>query len=331
MHRFNSIDITKMIMAALVVAIHVGCMLSYTYSENMWFVLSCAVPFFFVAFGFLIENRMLKLEHGKIRGGVGYLVKNAKRNAKLYLLYMSLWIPADLHWCITNSKPWYSDLAWYIKGVFIMGETRFSIPLWYLLALIVAELIVAFLYKVKMHNLYKIWVIGMSIMLIGYLMEFSVNTLLSLFSKYVGYRNGLFMGLGLFTSGMLIRRFYERVNRKGRFLCGTLQLVCAYFMFKYNLPFKYIFAGCGVLMLSLSIPLKDHWFYASLRNVSTLVYFLHMYIIVAVSLLFSDIFKVMSIMQIWLIMLSITIILSVVIENVRKKSEFAWLNNLIGL
>lgn len=33
---------------------------------------------------------------------------------------MSLWIPADLHWCITNSNPWYYDIAWYIKGVFII-------------------------------------------------------------------------------------------------------------------------------------------------------------------------------------------------------------------
>ena len=328
MHRFNSIDITKMVMAALVVAIHVGCMQSYTYGENVWFMLCCAVPFFFVASGFLIENRMLKLEYDNNRGG--YLVKNVKRNAKLYLLYMSLWIPADLHWCITNSNPWYYDLAWYIKGVFIMGETRYSIPLWFLMALIVAEMMVVFFYKVKIHNLYKIWAIGISVMLIGYLMEFSTNTLLSLFSKHVGYRNGLFMGLGLFTSGMLIRRLYERMKRKECFLCGTLQLVCAYFMFKYNLPFKYIFAGCGALMLSLSIPLKDHWFYASLRNISTLVYFLHMYIIVAATLLFSDVFKEMSIMQLWLIILSITILLSAVIENVRKRSEFAWLNNLIG-
>jgi len=69
MHRFNSIDLTKMIMAALVVAIHVGCMQSHTYGENVWFLLSVAVPFFFVASGFLIENRMMKFECDDRLGG----------------------------------------------------------------------------------------------------------------------------------------------------------------------------------------------------------------------------------------------------------------------
>jgi len=261
------------------------------------------------------------------------LIENVKKNTRLYLVYMLLWLPADLHWCVTNTNPWYHDIAWYIKGVMIMGETRYSIPLWYLLALIVAEIIVIVFYKTGRRgnrNLRYAWSVGISLMLIGYLMESSTNNIIMLFSKHVGYRNGFFMGLGLFTTGMIIRRLYDVFKSTECFFCGLLLLVCAFFMFKHNLPFKFLFAGCGAFLASMSIGLKDHWIYAKLRNISTLVYFLHMYIIVAVTSLFSEWLQEMPVVQVWLIILTLSIMLSVAIEIARKQKTFTWLNHLVG-
>lgn len=261
--------------------------------------------------------------------------KNIKKNLRIYLLWILCYLPLALYEYFTNITPWYKDLFYYIRGVAVVGETPYAWPLWYMLALIVS---VSMIYIFRTHGLklFHIWRIGIGLMLVGYIFEqtyISTNPVIHFITHGVAFvfgtisRNGIFEGLAIVSTGMLMRKYYGRI--KHPFSFGILFLCIGYILMTANLPFELFFSGTGWFLVTVSVPLKDSTLFKSLRIDSVFVYFTHMFIVFAVSKTLQQFLLYQSIYLSWLLIFIAAICLALCLNFLRHRKLFTWINLLI--
>ena len=98
--KYNAIDITKFIMAIIVIFIHTwsrfGGILMQT--KLIPIVTNTAVPFFFITSGFLLENKIKKQKENKEKVVKKYIL-NALR---IYIIWTIIYLPITIFGCILN-------------------------------------------------------------------------------------------------------------------------------------------------------------------------------------------------------------------------------------
>lgn len=155
---FNLLDVTKLILAYFVIALHCEVL---NYSQSIERICKIAVPMFFVASGVLIQYKVAK-------EGYTYLKRYIKHIFRLFVIWTIFYIPLSIYgW---KDEGLISGTLMYLRSTVMTGENFMSWPLWYLHALLFGSIIVYYLLK-KSTPLSSILIISFLLSLVGVLMD----------------------------------------------------------------------------------------------------------------------------------------------------------------
>lgn len=286
---YNAVDLMKFIMAIVVVAIHTHpfeAINNAAFNEFLNSVTDMAVPFFFLASGYMLA---LKLTNPfSSEKDLSVIKKYTIRMAKLYLLWTAVYFPLMVYEYIKDGLPVVKAVLQYLQYFVFVGDKH----LWYLLSAVYALLLIMFLLKCKLSP-EKIAVIAIVISLVSWAVS------------YLPYLQVSNSGIVGFTQNLIS---HTVIN--GRILRGAIYIPIGMLLTYRKLPklanillFIVSFAGnCLVsnslisqflLILSVvslfgiaeCICLNDSVCYKILRKMSTVVYFIHIYVLLIWSLI----------------------------------------------
>ena len=275
---YKVLDIMKFVMAIVVVAIHTRPELSFSSPVVVGLfeaVYTIAVPFFFMASGFLLFRKIsLPLsEEGELR-----IKSYLKKICKLYLIWTVIYLPLTVYGFYQDGLPLLKSIAIFFRNILLVGENYMSWPLWYLLALIVAVGIIYALLKLKLS---KNWIVAISVFMaiIGVGLDYcKENAILQpitdlYFSVFLKTRNGFFVGFFYVALGMFLS---HKEN-----LSLSLLLVTALLGFVgiiMGVPLSSALVVCAIFVFSISFNCKsvNVEFAVKYRLMSSIVYFIHM-------------------------------------------------------
>ena len=247
-------------------------------------VVSLAVPFFFIASGFLLSTKL------KWPCNSDEDIKTIKaytiRITKLYLLWSLIYLPLAVYAYVyldENSRSFMRHVISYIRGLLLVGQHYNSWILWYLLSVIYALIMIIFLLK-KRFSLYRIAFIGVIIFFVSYFLTFiakyegELPVYLMLFQKLIRYSissGRILQGSFYIPLGMLIahRTFGEKIAYP-LFIASFAAM-----MMTEGLTRSIFVAVCAVsLFVIVSRFTSDSPVYPFICNMSTVIYFIHMYV-----------------------------------------------------
>lgn len=293
--KYELIDIMKFICAIFVVGIHAGIM-SDKDSVFEWqflnVVFRLAVPFFFIASGFLFGKKYLKNKNK--------LKENSINQIKRLIIPFIFWSLVLLPWVITQEIRFTGNILLFIYRILRLNLFN-GYHIWFVLALAVAICMeYIFLKKNKVKYaiilsiiLYMIALCGNSyyFLIKGTPIQPIIDFIIRIFTMV---RNGIFVGFPLFTVGIVVS-FYEnkiyKISNKKLFIALifftiTQILESAFIMGKQYIDdhstfVSIIFVATIILMLCIknkNFKLKKINS-VTLRNLSTGIYFMHIPII----------------------------------------------------
>lgn len=299
--KYSFIDYTKLIMAICVISIHThpleNCHI-YLVNNLYMTIVQCAVPFFFIASGFLIGKKF-DLENIDNLEHLVCLKKYLMKFIKLYMIWSILYLPlAVLEYTNTNTSFMVSFFK-YIRNLLFIGEHYNSWHLWYLLSTIYSILFIYILCKKKV-NKYFLLVSSIVLFIIGAIITSLLETRVNLISNMEG------------TFLIIWRSLF---GGTGRLLYGPFYIVCGLFLHKKilnitNLSFimfliEFIFGFCIVFLSNSLLNILSQALFANgfvgimasleekniifkktkiqerslkYRKISIIIYFIHMWI-----------------------------------------------------
>lgn len=284
--KFNSLDICKLLMAFCVVAIHTNPLAHCTITlvKNIYnsFV-SMAVPFFFLSSGFLLAQ---KFQHPFSEKENEIIIKKYLiKIVKLFLIWTALYLPLAIINFIVEGTDALTAVLKYMRGFFFIGEQYNSWHLWYLLSTIYSLILILILFKLKL-SLRKIVVIGCIIFIfsigISYFADYkgTLPSVAVLMKKLINISiaNGrIFTGMFYIPIGIMLSM------KKTSVRTAMIMLVGGYLLnvFVENHYLSSIIVGVssiGFFCVVKSLTLPNSRFYPFARKMSTVIYFIHMYI-----------------------------------------------------
>jgi peptidoglycan/LPS O-acetylase OafA/YrhL len=268
---YNAIDIAKFVMALLVVAIH-------THPENeienklILDIINCiysiAVPFFFVASGFFLYN---KLKTQDYENQLIYTRGWINRIARLYILWTIIYLPYAIIGFNKDSITLIKCIIVYLRNVLLVGENYLSWPLWYLLAMIVVGCIYYVFIKFRI-NWKTTVLVAIFLAIGGIILENEGGGIY--FTLFKTTKNGLFVGFPYMVLVFSIAR-YGIIKSKLLILFIILCFgVMSYFGISiagYGLAYAFF---SFVLNIELHDKADDR--YLKARTISLVVYLVHM-------------------------------------------------------
>ena len=287
---FEAIDAAKFILAFFVVAIHThpleNCGISLI--NNVYnFVVICAVPIFFMSSGYLLMNKIVSTSSGGADTTNDVLKKYLKKITFLYVIWTAIYLPVTIYHYVAEKFTCKESVIDFVKGFVFVGEHYNSWILWYLLATIYAILFVLALRKLH-FNIKTICIAG-----------FVVFVLSCLINAFVGYSGALP------ESALIVRKIISHTFVNGRVFRGFLYVplgmmfntkavntraaaLLTAFGFALGIAGEYTFEivseiavaffAAGVFLLLINVRLKPSNSYFKLRKMSTVIYFIHLYI-----------------------------------------------------
>lgn len=317
--KYNSIDYLKVCMAILVVAIHTS---AYNCYELSWVnmigetLVSVAVPFFFVASGFLLWQKVV---------GATTLVKRERvknwifKVVRLYLVWTLIFMPYTIYGFVKDGISLEKSIVVFLRNVLLVGENYWSWPLWYLLAMIVAGCILYLLLRVRcpQRGIYSV-AIGLAVM--GVVLNFiheqamGANYLDVYFSLFKTTRNGFFVGFPYIVVGVAIA---EHGVIKSRTVLWMM-LVLALVLQMQGLPLVLFFLVYALfsLVLHWELPNDRSERYYNARLSSTVIYFVHMLWVGALTLLLPQ-----SIAPYWMFVIVVALSFATAYVVIRNKNS----------
>ena len=332
--QYNNLDLFKFIFAIVVVAIHTTPLKDISDNANWYFsntFCNMAVPFFFVASGFLFFSKLQGLSEADEKSR---LKKYVLHIIKMYLVWCVIWIP----WKALNFYNLghfnLSDGAGYLWNViFCSGGDA----LWYLNALALGIMLVYFLQK-KVGGTPTL-IIASIVYIIGVMISswyniFGNNPIGNFYYKLFGTTdNGLFTGFIYISIGMAIANKKNTNTFINWIMSGILfaLLVAEAVLIRkcalnyndvcnlFTMPIFIYFLFCGIL----SITCKGNK-YIHLRNYSTLIYLSHTFIIRCLKLLLGVIKVNLPYTIMFLMVLILSLGFAVTIDYLARVKKFGW-------
>ena len=291
MKEYNSVDLVKVCMAFVVVAIHThpqdACSIIWV-KELLTSIYNLAVPFFFVASGFLVwksisdaskEKRLLRLKRW------------INKTARLYVLWTLIYIPFTIYGFYKDDVELPKSLIVFIRNFLFVGENYLSYPLWYLLGALVAGSVIYLMVKWN-FKVWQMYIVGIFLALVGFCLDEGI-----IFSGIYEYlfkttRNGLFQGLPYILIGVLIA--YEGGITSKKILCALLVVGFSLCLLGVEL-FKFlVIYSFFSLVIQTDMKGNNDSFFENLRLISTVVYFVHMIWVGFIVIFFPNIFSSIS-------------------------------------
>ena len=133
---YPDLDITKLLMAFLVVEIHTRPLEAFAVPEKIIEGIDViAVPFFFIASAFLCFRGLGETEFADAATCASVRVrKTAFKLLELYLIWTVLYLPITIFGNMLYGKDVLHGLVAFAHRTLLVGENFCSWPLWYLLA-----------------------------------------------------------------------------------------------------------------------------------------------------------------------------------------------------
>ncbi|MCR5666019.1 MAG: acyltransferase [Eubacterium sp.] len=298
---FNAIDLTKFICAFWVIVIHVepfgpdpSGVSSFFSLLTEHYLARLAVPFFFITSGFLLFYKMSPDSFSMERP-----IRYAKRIFRIYLIWSVIYIPLAVRKLLReeDGSP-LKLLVIYLRNFIFKGSHT---QLWYLPALIFAVLLVSVLLMLKIKPIailvgsaifYIIGLFGQSWFGFVEPLEEHVpgiwSVLEHIMSVIVTTRDGLFDGFFFVAAGMCFAFCEIRIEKKkaqiGLVISMILLFVEAFLLEYFDIQKErnmYLFlmpASVLIFALIYRVNLKDKPIYKTLRVLSALIFYLHMWV-----------------------------------------------------
>ena len=254
----SGIDIVKLFMALVVVMIHTA--------GKDYDVLKVAVPYFFIASGFFFFKKW-----GGEEDGLKSNYKWFMRISLMYIIWTIIYLPFTIYGACQDGLPIGKSIVIFFRNFVFVGENYLSWPLWYLLASIWAGAIFLLLRKLNIP-VFVIGIISIILLFIAYIFEINQIPLYKALFKVEDYRilSALcFMSIGG-TIGLFIEKIPNKVKIITSLLIAAVSLLFAHWMWPLVAVAIFIFSE------SLQLPDKYATVAFKLRDISTLVFLLHM-------------------------------------------------------
>jgi len=348
---YNAIDLAKFISAILVVMIHVapfGESNASTVVTLNFAVRKClartAVPFFFIASGFFLYR---KTSFKKF--DIGPTLKYVKRLAGLYLIWSLIYFPLNLILFRRDSEGMVHAFLIYIRNFFFAGSYG---HLWYLTALIFAVLLISFLLS-RGKNIKSIILASSIFYLIGLLDQSWYGLILPLKTAapavwkvleaiifcIVNTRDGLFDGFLFVSIGALFSQEKVKISKNASLVGFLVSLILLFtesftlrhfnFIKNYDMYIFLVPTTFFAFSYVKQLELADSGKYKKLRNLSTLIYFMQLWVSPVAEVLLSKIDPSLgrSFLR-FLLTLFVTIILGLMVIGLSEKKPFRWMKRL---
>jgi surface polysaccharide O-acyltransferase-like enzyme len=284
--KYNSLDICKLLMAICVVAIHTHPLENCTtiMVNNLYdsFV-RMAVPFFFLSSGFLMAQKF-EISYASQKN-IATVRKYLLKITKMYVVWTVVYLPMAIYHFASSGTSVLRAVLVYIKGFVFIGEQYNSWHLWYLLSTIYALIFILVLFYLKISPK-KMIIFSSIIFLISIGIDYlsvhadSSNIFLEIFNKMikVSIRSGrILTGLFYLPLGCFLAQ--KQPNLK----VSWLMLISGYLLnvFVQNSYWSSFFvaiSSIGLFCVINTIALPDSRVYPFVRKMSTITYFVHMYV-----------------------------------------------------
>ena len=272
---YNIIDLVKVCMAFIVVAIHThpqnSCTV-YWIRELLTNVYDLAVPFFFVASGFLLGIKICDAPNDeKLFKLKGYIWKTAR----LYVLWTFVYLPFTIYGCYIDGLGYIKSVAVFARNFLLVGENYMSWPLWYLLAVLVAVSLIYLMVKCN-FNVRTMCLVGIFLVFLGYCLDKNIIPSSIYTSLFKTTRNGFFVGLPYILIGMLIASKKSVSSVPKGALLSMLFVSFLFYVLGYKLAMFVVVYSFFSLILQIDLEKAGKDLYRNLRLTSTVIYFVHM-------------------------------------------------------
>lgn len=276
---FNNIDVIKVCMAAFVIATHTSLFsfINNKEIENIITVaLSVKVPFFFAASGFLVWN---KIHNASKEDKLIRIKKWISKTFRLYWVWTLIYLPFTIYGFYLDGIGIVKSIIFFFRNFLLVGQNFWSWPLWYLLGMLVAGLILYIIvkYEIRDYVMYSIaFVLAITGALLNYFHEYGIMSIIvePYFKLFNTTRNGFFEGFPYIVIGIAIASY--GVLRYKVILYGILLVSFVIHLMEIKLAtFFMTYALFSIVMLFDFKDRRDH-FYRNCRLTSTILYFVHM-------------------------------------------------------
>ena len=274
------LDVTKVIMAVIVVAIHtqpqslLGESLVADICQSLYEI---PVPFFFAVSGFLLWRKM----GGFVRNDRLIRIENwILHSLRLYFLWTIIYLPYTIYGFVHDGLQWHEALMVFARNVLLVGENYCSWPLWYLLGMVSAGCVIYGIVKVGL-GVKSILLVAVVLLCLGEVLDSlcqreQMPAIVSLYYKvFKSTRNGFFLGLPYIAVGVCIAEF-GIVRSRGILAALFTSFLCLFL--KYGGRFFLLLLVCFGLQLLLGLVWRTtaHGRITVCRKVSNIIYFTHM-------------------------------------------------------
>lgn len=277
----NSLDLFKFLMAICVIALHTHPLYNYKNSVvyNLYDVFTkCAVPFFFMTSGYLLALKLHWPYNSEqdIKTIKIYLYKLTK----WYIVWNIIYLPPAIYYYYKSGRDVIYCIFLYLKGFFLLGSQYNSWMLWYLLSCIYSLLIFVFLLK-RHISPKSFWILGTIFMCFSFCINFIVDSKNNFFqiNKLIDLtlENGrMLQGTFYFSIGMIWDN--KKINKKLKAMILCCGMIIAVRSVGIVREIGICICSVGLFAMVEDIKLKNAGIYSVLRKISTVMYFLHMYI-----------------------------------------------------
>ncbi|MDE6497706.1 MAG: acyltransferase [Muribaculaceae bacterium] len=257
--QYNGINLLKYVMAYAVVTIHLCGIEKWTLPWYVEWLIRQAVPFYFMASGFLMGRNTHELS---IYETQKYYLNRGENLIKIYGVWLLIYLPLAIYKYWGNVT--YVQALWdYGVSIVINGESPLAWPLWFVYSLGIYCICTSY----SINNVRKMHIMALILFLL-YLMQPPYSRVLSA---------GIYALCGLMLS---------RVREVDKYFWSIFILVpLSIVMYKIDIPFSEIIGGMAFMLLGMRAQLPQTKIWGILRIESAWIYFTHMYVIVFVYLL----------------------------------------------
>ena len=298
---YNGIDIMKFTCSILVICMHTNPL--STYSEYLNFALvqvvgRIAVPFFFIASGYLLFREM-SLPLSQNEHNWFAIMKYIKRILTIYVVWSAIYFIFILDGLIKTNSVNLKSIPTCVWNFIYLGSYY---HLWYLPALIFSVL--AFYWLLKYFSIKRILIISTIFYIIGlfgdsYYGIIKNNQILeNLFTFYFKFfittRNGLFFGLIFVTLGAYIGKSVMTTRKAKTYLLFSFGFMFleAFTLKYFNIPkdsnmlISLLPVTFFLFTVLINVEIKDNKIYKYFRDSSILIYCSHIIFTILLPILF---------------------------------------------
>ena len=242
-----------------------------------------AVPFFFLSSGFLMAQKFDSFHTAQ--KNIATVKKYLLKIIKMYVVWTVVYLPIAVYHFVSSGTSALKAVLLYIRGFLFVGEQHNSWHLWYLLSTIYALVFILILIYLKVSPKKAIFFSSIIFLIsigIDYLSAYAgaSNTFIELFIKMI---KGSIVSGRILTGLFYIPMGCFLVRKQPNLKVSWSMLISGYLLniFVQNSYWSSFFvaiSSIGFFCVITSVTLADSKVYPFVRKMSTITYFVHMYV-----------------------------------------------------